>query len=119
MRIIPVLVAFSALAGGTAALAQQHNEADFHADVLRRLDRIERMLERIERDRDRGSAERPGRPPAREDVVAAVSEFCGGSCGMAAQSYCRRTGFGNGVPLEIQRRPPGNFEHVVRVRCFN
>jgi hypothetical protein len=90
------------------------------APPRRSLDRIERMLERIERDSDRAATQRPaGRPAARDEVVAAVNELCGGSCGMAAQNYCRRTGFANGVPLQIERRGIGNFEHVVRVRCFN
>lgn len=120
MRLVSVLLASALLAGGGAAAAQQqHNEADFHDEVLRRLDRIERMLERIERDSDRPAQRPSGRPAARDEVVAAVSEMCGGSCGMAAQNYCRRTGFANGVPLQIERRGVGNFEHVVRVRCFN
>lgn len=119
MRFASLLIASALLAGGSAAVAQQHSESDFHEEVLRRLDRIERMLERIERDSDRAAQLPGGRPAVRDEVVAAVSELCGGSCGQRAQDYCRRTGFANGVPLQIERRGIGNFEHVVRVRCFN
>lgn len=101
-------------------------QTDFEREVLRRLERVERRLDDLERDqrRDRGDRRRDdsdySRGPAenqRNEVVAAVSLLCGANCGMAAQNYCRQTGFRNGVAITIEKR--GAFDHVTRARCFN
>ncbi|MGQ0660753.1 hypothetical protein, partial [Sphingosinicella sp.] len=95
------------------------NDAQFHDEVLRRLDRLERMVERLEREIDRGSALRPGGPPGggRQEVVAAVNILCGANCSQMAVHHCRTLQFGNGVALNIERR--GMADWVTRVRCFN
>lgn len=97
-------------------------QSDFESEVLRRLERLERRIDDLERrDERRGRSERSDRsnstPQPRREVVAAVSLLCGANCGMAAQSYCRSSGFGNGVAVTIEKR--GAFDHVTRARCFN
>jgi hypothetical protein len=118
MRALLVVAAVGlvALGGPASAQPQASNE-----ELARRLERLERQVDRLERELDRYVSRRPDspRPPPQREVVAAVNELCGANCGMAAQSYCRRTGYANGVPVRIERRGIGNFEHVVQVRCFN
>ena len=102
-------------------------QSDFEREVLRRLERLERRMDQLEGDdrrEDRGDRRRDGADYARpysdqprNEVVAAVILLCGANCGMAAQKYCRNTGFRNGVAITIEKR--GMFDHVTRVRCFN
>ena len=104
-----------AMAGTLPASAQ----SDFENEVLRRLERLERRVDELERGNrrndDNGSRSRP--EGQRNEVTAAVSLLCGADCGMAARSYCQRTGFRNGVAITIEKR--GAFDHVTRARCFN
>jgi hypothetical protein len=105
-----------ALAGTMPASAQ----TDFESEVLRRLERLERRMDDLERRdgrRDRGDSSRSAAEPQRNEVVATVSLLCGANCGMAAQIYCRNTGFRNGVAVTIEKK--GAFDHVTRARCFN
>lgn len=106
-----------AVVGTVPAAAQSR----FENEVLRRLDRLERRISDLERDMDRGAgggyATRPAPPPARQEVVAAVSQLCGADCGMAARVYCKNAGFANGVAVTIEKR--NGFDHVTRARCFN
>ena len=124
MRISAVAAALVlTLAASVPAGAQDRS---FENEVLRRLERLERRIDALER-RDGGGRSggydsdyarpAPREPQQRSEVVAATSLLCGASCGMAAQSYCRQTGFAKGVPLDIEKR--GAFDHVTRVRCFN
>jgi hypothetical protein len=122
MRILAIGGAMIlALVGAVPASAQ----SDFEREVLRRLERLERRLDDLERDRGReerrrdrdSDYSRPYSEQPRNEVVAAVSLLCGANCGMAAQSYCRSTGFRNGVAITIEKR--GAFDHVTRARCFN
>jgi hypothetical protein len=96
-------------------------ESDFDREVLRRLERLERRMDDLERDQRRSGERGPSRvssePPQRREMVAAVSLLCGANCGMAAQPYCRQTGFRNGVAITIEKK--GAFDHVTRARCFN
>jgi hypothetical protein len=113
--------------GGAMALAllgtmPAQAQSDFEREVLRRLERLERRMDDLERangGEQRREAPRAyaDPPPQRQEVVAAVSLLCGANCGMAAQSYCRQTGFRNGVAITIEKR--GAFDHVTRARCFN
>ena len=110
---------FLALVGTMPARAQN---SDFENEVLRRLERLERRMDDLERGQRRSEAPAPARrysdaPQPRTEVVAAVSQLCGASCGMAAQNYCRSTGFANGVAITIEKR--GAFDYVTRARCFN
>ncbi len=93
----------------------------FEDEVLRRLDRMERRIQMLEneldRGRDRGRPIQSYRPAAREETVAAVSLLCGADCGMAAVNYCRRAGFQRGVAVTIEKRM--NLDHVTRARCFD
>lgn len=118
MRALSIFAALGLLTAATPALAQPGPSAE---ELARRLERLERQVDRLERELDRYVSRRPEiqRPDPEREVVAAINQLCGASCGMAAQSYCRSTGFANGVPLRIERRGIGNFEHVVQVRCFN
>jgi hypothetical protein len=117
MRILAIGSAMMLAMTGTATASAQDQ---FEAEVLRRLERLERRLDDLERggrrnydsDYSRSRSESP-----RNEVVAAVSLLCGANCGMAAQSYCRTTGFRNGVAVTIEKR--GAFDHVTRARCFN
>jgi hypothetical protein len=109
-----------AVAGAMPASAQ----SDFEREVLRRLERLERRMDDLERRADRRDDRRSDRDYSRSDndgqrneVVAAANQLCGGSCGMAAQTYCRSIGFRNGVAITIEKR--GLFDHVTRARCFN
>ena len=113
MRILAMSGAIVlALAGAVPAAAQ----SDFESEVLRRLERLERRMDALERG-DRRRDSRSESQGQRNEVVAAVSLLCGANCGMAAQSYCRQTGFRNGVAITIEKR--GMFDHVTRARCFN
>lgn len=100
-----------------------HAQSDFEREVLRRLERLERRMDDLERRADRRDDRRGDRDYSRSDdgerneVVAAVNQLCGGSCGMAAQTYCRSIGFRNGVAITIEMR--GMFDHVTKARCFN
>ncbi len=104
-----------ALAGTVPAAAQ----SDLERELLQRIERLERRVA----DLERGENRRPGRDssrsdgPQRSEVVAAVSLLCGANCGMAAQNYCRTTGFRYGVAITIEKR--GAFDHVTKARCFN
>lgn len=107
-----------------ASLPAGAQDRSFENEVLRRLERLERRIDALERRDGRGGGydsdyarPAPREPQQRNEVVAATSLLCGASCGMAAQSYCRQTGFAKGVPLDIEKR--GAFDHVTRVRCFN
>jgi hypothetical protein len=117
MRTTSVLLAMILLGTATAGHAQVTAPND---ELMRRLERVERALDRLERDFALLSSQRsPREAGRRQEVVAAVSQHCGANCGMVAQSYCRGIGFNNGVPLRIEPRGLGNFDHVVQVRCFN
>ena len=115
MRIWAVAGAMILTMIGTMPASAQ---ADFEREVLRRLERLERRMDQLEREERRDDDyARPGSGQTRNEVVAAVSLLCGANCGMAAQSYCRSTGFRNGVAITIEKR--GAFDHVTRARCFN
>ena len=128
MRIWAVAGAMILTMVGTMPASAQ---ADFEREVLRRLERLERRMDQLEREERRDDRRedrrddrrrdddysRPYSSQSRNEVVAAVSLLCGANCGMAAQSYCRSTGFRNGVAITIEKR--GAFDHVTRARCFN
>ena len=124
MRIWAVAGAMILTMIGTMPASAQ---ADFEREVLRRLERLERRMDQLEREERRDDRRedrrrdddysRPYSSQSRNEVVAAVSLLCGANCGMAAQTYCRRTGFRNGVAITIEKR--GAFDHVTRARCFN
>lgn len=117
MRLIPVFACLALYAGGSTALAQPGDQA-FHEQTLRALERIERALERLERRLDAPSP--PGVAAEDDDVVAATNELCGtsnGDCQRSALTYCRRLNYERGAPIRIETR--GNFNYMVRVRCFN
>ncbi len=118
MRIFFIVAALASFASAAPVLAQP---APSNEELSRRLERLERQVDRLERELDRRAdrREESRRPEPQREIVAAVNELCGANCGVAAQSYCRRTGYANGVPIRIERRGIGNFEHVVQVRCFN
>ena len=118
MRILMVAGAMVlALAGAMPADAQ----TDFETEVLRRLERLERRMDELERGGGRRNSRNifspPQAPPPSNEVVAATSQLCGANCGMAAQTYCRGAGYRNGVAINIEKRGP--FEYVTRARCFN
>ena len=121
MRILAIGGAMMLAMSGTASASAQDQ---FESEVLRRLERLERRIDELERggrrgydgDYSRSRSESRSEAP-RNEVVAAVSLLCGADCGMAAQSYCRNTGFRNGVAITIEKR--GAFDHVTRARCFN
>ena len=110
MRIWAVAGAMILTMVGTMPASAQ---ADFEREE-RRDDRREERRDDRRRDEDYS---RPYSGQSRNEVVAAVSLLCGANCGMAAQSYCRSTGFRNGVAITIEKR--GAFDHVTRARCFN
>jgi hypothetical protein len=117
MRIVAMAGAMAMALMGTAPAGAQ---SDFESEVLRRLERLERRIDELERGGARQSSNRRpffAPPPAREETIAAVSLLCGANCGMAAQFYCKNTGFANGVPVQIEKR--NGFDHVTRARCFN
>lgn len=117
MRILAI---GSAMILAVAATMPASAQSDFESEVLRRLERLERRVEELERGGGRRQSSDYSRRDSdgqRNEVVAAVSLLCGANCGMAAQSYCRSTGFRNGVALNIEKR--GAFDHVTRARCFN
>lgn len=122
MRTMIAGLAILVSIGGAMPVAA--SQAGFEDEVLRRLDRLERridMLERDldrERDRSRESYSRPApRPAPREEVVAAVNLLCGANCGIPVAGYCRSAGFARGVAVTIEKR--NGFDHVTRARCFN
>lgn len=104
-----------AASGATPAMLQ----SDVERELLRRVERLERRVEDLERESRRSDYSRPApsRPSPRREVTAAVSLLCGADCGMAARSYCKRTGYENGVAITIEKK--GAFDHVTRARCFN
>jgi hypothetical protein len=116
MRILAIGCAMVLAVAGTIPA---HAQSDFEREVLRRLERLERRMDDLERRDDRRSDRDYSRSEdgQRNEVVAAVNQLCGGSCGMAAQTYCRGIGFRNGVALTIEKR--GMFDHVTKARCFN
>jgi len=108
----------------TATMPAGAQNSDFEQEVLRRIERLERRIDDLERENRRGDArgyrsrdEGQRNGGQRTEVTAAVSLLCGADCGMAARSYCQRTGFGNGVAITIEKK--GMFDHVTRARCFN
>lgn len=116
MRFQAIGCALILAVAGTMPVAAQ---SDFEREVLRRIERLERRVDDLERDQRRSDGGYARRAPdgQRNEVVAAVNLLCGASCGMAAQNYCRQTGFRNGVAVTIEKR--GAFDHVTRARCFN
>jgi len=116
MRILAIGGAMILALAATMPAAAQ---SDFETEVLRRLERLERRMDELERGKRRGDGEysRPRAEGSRDEVVAAINQLCGADCGMAARSYCQRTGFRNGVAVTIEKR--GMFDHVTRARCFN
>ena len=117
MRIWSIAGAIILAMTGTMPARAQN---DFESEVLRRLERLERRMDDLERGNRRGSGgdySRREQEGPRNEVVAAVSLLCGANCGMAAQTYCRSTGFRNGVAVTIEKR--GAFDYVSRARCFN
>lgn len=121
MRTIWALAAIGlGLSSGAAA---QSGDARFQREVLERLDRIERLL-------SRGAAEMP--PPAlppqqeprpaggRPDIGTQTNlrcGFAGADCVAQATAYCRRAGYGHGVPSRIETR--GELAFLVQVTCVD
>lgn len=122
MRRISALAAIG-LAVSAGAAAAQSGDARFQREVLERLDRIERLLMR------QGSVAAPqpvpqmppaGPPPAgaRPDIGTETNlrcGFAGADCVAQATAYCRRAGYGHGVPSRIETR--GELAFLVRVTC--
>ncbi len=123
MRALSTLAAIG-LAAWSATAAAQSSDARFQREVLERLERIERLLSPA------GAAAAPQPAPSTYDAPAprvagtplgastATNLRCGpagADCVAQAAAYCRRAGYGHGVPSRIETR--GQIAFLVNVTC--
>ncbi len=125
MRKVAMLAAIG-LAASAGAAAAQSSDARFQREVLERLDRIERLLVRQGQGQGPVTTPEPVQPASALPVPAGARPdmgtetnlrcgFAGADCVAQAAAYCRRAGYGHGVPSRIETR--GELAFLVRVTC--